>query len=323
MMNKTEKNSATNLLDRYGSITVFVIMYIVFFIMIPVFRTPGNIINILGQSIPTLLIALGMTFVNISGEADLSMGGVVGLCATLFCSSILGGHSYLYSTVLALAAGLGFGLINGILVAYCGLSSFITTISIMFLTKGLEYAVGGGKSFWVRDNPVTNVVTTKIGPIPYYIIAALILFILVYLFLHQTRVGTHFQAVGLSTDAAKYAGINVKRIKLISFVIAGFFYSIGALVNALRTMGAQVYAGERLLLPVFAVTFIAKTILGSKRPNAPGILVGALAMTVISNAFTLMGLQFYWTYIAQGLVLILAAILAVSDRKVILQDSLN
>lgn len=322
-MNKMGKKSASNLFDRYGSITVFVLIYVYFCATIPVFRTPGNLVNILGQSIPTLLIALGMTFVNVTGEADLSMGGVVGLSATLFCSAILAGHSYLYATVLALGAGLLFGVINGVLVAYCGLSSFITTISVMFLTQGLEYAVGGGKSFWVRDDPVTNVVTAKLGPVPYYIIVSLLVFVFVYFFMHQTKTGIHFQSVGLSVDASKYAGINVKRIKFISFVIAGLFYAAGALINALRTMGAQVYAGERLLLPVFAVTFIAKTILGSKRPNVPGILVGSLALTVISNAFTLLGLQFYWTYIAQGLILILAAILAVSDRKVILQDSLN
>ena len=321
MINK--KLSAGKLLDRYGSITVFICMYIVFFIMIPVFRTPSNMINILSQSIPTLLIALGMTFVNITGEANLSMGGVVGLCATLFCSAILAGHSYLYATLLAFGAGIGFGVLNGLLVAYCGLSSFITTISIMFLTKGLEYAVGGGKSFWVRDDPITNIVTATVGPIPIFIIVSLVIFILVYLFLHQSKLGLHFQAVGLSADAAKYAGINVKLIKFSSFVIAGAFYTMGALVNALRTMGAQIYAGERLLLPVFAVTFIAKTILGSKRPNAPGILIGALVLTVISNAFTLLGLQFYWTYIAQGSVLILAAIVAVSDRSVILQDNLS
>ena len=321
-MNK-KKLSSAGLLDRYGSIAVFTIMYVVLFIMIPVFRTPSNMLNILGQSIPTLLIALGMTFVNISGEADLSMGGVVGLCATLFCSSILAGHSYLYATLLVFGAGIGFGVVNGILVAYCGLSSFITTISIMFLTKGLEYAVGGGKSFWVHDDPVTNVVTAKIGEIPYYVIVSLLIFVIVYLFLHRTKTGLHFQAVGISADAAKYAGINVKLIKFSSFVVAGLFYSMGALINALRTMGAQIYAGERLLLPVFAVTFIAKTILGSKRPNAPGILIGALVLTIVSNAFTLLGLQFYWTYIAQGLILIVAAIIAVSDRSVILQDNLN
>lgn len=321
-MNKKKLISA-GLLDKYGSITVFVIMYIVFLVLIPAFGTTSNMVNIIAQSIPTLLIALGMTFVNISGEADLSMGGVVGLCATLFCSSILAGHSYLYATILSLGAGVGFGVLNGILVAYCGLSSFITTISIMFLTKGLEYAVGGGKSFWVRDDPVTKVVTVSFGPIPVYVFASLLVFVLVYLFLHQTKKGLHFQAVGISADAAKYAGINVKMIKFMSFSVAGLFYALGAIINALRTMGAQIYAGERLLLPVFAVTFIAKTILGSKRPNVPGILIGALVLTVISNAFTLLGLQFYWTYIAQGLILILAAIIAVSDRSVILQDNLS
>lgn len=322
-MYKKKQLSSGKLLDRYGSLAVFTVMYVVLFIMVPSFRSPSNMINILGQSIPTLLIALGMTFVNISGEADLSMGGVVGLCATLFCSSILAGHSYLYATLIAFGVGIGFGILNGILVAYCGLSSFITTISVMFLTKGLEYAVGGGKSFWVRDDPVTNVVTAKLGVMPYYIIAALVIFVLVYIFLHRMPISTRFQAVGISADAANYAGINVKLIKFSSFVFAGFFYTMGALINALRTMGAQIYAGERLLLPVFAVTFIAKTILGSKRPNVPGILIGALVLTIVSNAFTLLGLQFYWTYIAQGLILIFAAIIAVSDRSVILQDNLS
>lgn len=318
-----KKLTVGRFLDKYGSISVFLLMYLFFFIAIPTFRTPSNMINILSQSIPTLLVALGMTFVNIAGEADLSMGGVVGLCATIFCSMILEGYSYAFALFAALGVGVGVGIINGVLVAYCGLSSFITTISIMFLTQGLEYAVGEGKSFWVRDDPITKIVTVSIGNVPVFLIISLIVFLLVYVFIHKTRVGIHFQAVGLSEDAAKYAGINVKYIKLSAFVFAGFFYAVGAIINALRTMGAQVYAGERMLLPVFAITFIAKTILGSKRPNVPGILVGALVLTVISNAFTLMGLQYYWTYIAQGTVLIFAAILSVSDRRVILQDNLS
>lgn len=321
MMNK--KLTVGKFLDKYGSISVFLLMFITFCITISSFRSPSNMINILSQSTPTLLVALGMTFVNIAGEADLSMGGVVGLCATLFCSMILDGKSYLAATLVALLVAIGFGIINGVLVAYCGLSSFITTISIMFLTQGLEYAVGEGKSFWVRDDPITKVVTVSIGPLPAFVLVSLLVFLLIYFFMHQTRTGLHFQAVGLSTDAAKYAGVNVKAIKLSAFALAGLFYALGAIINALRTMGAQVYAGERMLLPVFAVTFIAKTILGSKRPNIPGILVGALVLTIISNAFTLMGLQYYWSYIAQGIVLIFAAILSVYDRSIILQDNLS
>lgn len=320
---KNKKFSVGKFLDKYGSVSVFALMYALFFLMIPAFRSASNMINILSQSIPVLLVALGMTFVNIVGEADLSMGGVAGLCATLFCSLIMNGHSYLTALSAALGAGLLFGVVNGLLVAYCGLSSFITTISVMFLTKGLEYAVGEGKSFWVRDDPVVKVVTVSVGPVPVFVPVSLLVFLLIYVFVHQTRKGQHFQAVGLSADAAKYAGIEVRRIKLSAFVLAGGFYALGAIINALRTMGAQVYAGERMLLPVFAVTFIAKTILGSKRPNIPGILVGALVLTVISNAFTLMGLQYYWTYIAQGIVLIFAAILSVNDRSIILQDNLS
>ncbi len=107
------------------------------------------------------------------------------------------------------------------------------------------------------------------------------------------------------------------------FVLAGVFYALGGVINALRSNGAIIYSGQRLLLPVLAVTYIAKTILGTKRPNVPGILVGAVVMTCISTAFTLMALDFYYTFIAQGIVLIIAAILSVSNRRIILQEDLR
>ena len=95
------------------------------------------------------------------------------------------------------------------------------------------------------------------------------------------------------------------------------------MLNALRSSGSIIYSGQRLLLPVLAVTYIAKTILGTKRANIPGILVGALMLTSISTAFTLLSMEFYYTLIAQGIVLLFAAILSVSNRSVMLQEDLR
>lgn len=318
-----KRRSLGKFFDVWGSLLTFATMIGVFCLLSSSFRTAGNAFNILTQSAPTLIIALGMTFVNMSGESDLSMGGTVGLCASLFCGFIAGGHSILTASLVSVGAGALFGLVNGLLVAYCGLSSFITTISIMFLTQGLEYAYSGGSSLWVRDNPVVKLVTASAGPIPIVVLLSLGIFVLVYLFMHRTKAGLHVQAVGLSQDAAKFAGIPVKPIKLAMYVLAGVFYALGGVINALRSAGSIIYSGQRLLLPVLAVTYIAKTILGTKRPNVPGILVGALMLTCISTAFTLMNLDFYYTYIAQGLVLIFAAILSVSNRRVILQEDLR
>lgn len=317
------RNKLGKFLDKWGSIVIFSIMILSFCVMADNFLTARNGINILVQTAPTLLLALGCTFVNMAGESDLSLGGIVGLSASLFCGFIADGHGILTASLVSIGAGALFGALNGVLVSYVGLSSFITTISVMFLTQGLEYAYSGGTSLWVRDNPVTKIVTASIGPIPFMVIATIVVFVIVYLFLHRTRNGLHIQAVGRSQDAAKFAGINVKGIKLLMFILAGVFYALGGVINALRSNGAIIYSGQRLLLPVLAVTYIAKTILGTKRPNVPGILIGAVVMTCISTAFTLMALDFYYTFIAQGIVLVIAAVLSVSNRRIILQEDLR
>jgi ribose transport system permease protein len=216
-----------------------------------------------------------------------------------------------------------FGLLNGVMVAYGGLSSFIASLSIMFLAMGLEYAYTGGRSLWVRDNPVTKLVTASVGGAPFMVLTTLGLFFAVYLMMHQTRTGLHIRSVGLSQDAAKFAGIPTKPIKLVMFSLAGVFYAAGGILNALRSSGSIIYSGQRLLLPVLAVTFIAKTILGTKRPNIPGILIGALMLASISTAFTLMGYEFYYIVIAQGVVLLFGAVLSVNDRSIILQEDLR
>lgn len=309
--------------DVWGSILTFAVMLAAFSVLSSSFRTGSNVINILTQSAPTLIIALGVTLVNMAGESDLSLGGVVGLSASLFCGFIANGSSPAMACVVSIGAGLLLGLLNGILVAVAGLSSFITTIAVMFLAQGLEYAYSNGASLWVRDHPVTKIVTASVGPIPVLVLISLGLFAIVYLVMHQTKFGLHIQSVGLSQDAARFAGISVKPIKLLMFSLGGVFYAVGGILNALRSSGSIIYSGQRLLLPVLAVTYIAKTILGTKRPNIPGILVGALMLTSISTAFTLMSLEFYYTLIAQGVVLFFAAILSVSERSVILQEDLR
>lgn len=318
-----DKKSTGNFFDVWGSILTFVAMIVVFSISSPSFRTSSNVINILTQSSPMMIIAIGVTLVNMAGETDLSLGGVVGLSASLFCGFIAQGRSPVLAALVSMGAGIVFGLLNGVLVAYAGLSSFITSLAVMFLTQGLEYAYCGGQSLWVRDNPIIKVVTVSVGNIPVMVIITLVLLFLVYLVMHQTRIGLHIQSVGLSQDAAKFAGIPVKPIKLFMFGLAGVFYALGGILNALRSSGSIIYSGQRLLLPVLAVTFILKTILGTKRPNIPGIFIGALMLTSISTAFTLLGKEFYYTLIAQGIVLLFAAILSVSNRSVILQEDLR
>jgi ribose transport system permease protein len=300
-----------------------VAIIVVFSVLSSSFRTPANLVNVLVQSAPMLLIALGVTLVNMTGETDLSFGGTVGLSASLFCGLIVAGQSPALAALASVGCALAFGLLNGLMVSYGGLSSFIASLSIMFLAQGLEYAYSGGQGLWLRDHPITKVVTVSVGGVPVFVVVALAAFVAVYVLMHQTRTGLHIRSVGLSREAARYAGIRTRRIKLIMFTLAGIFYAAGGVLNALRSSGAIIYSGQRLLLPVLAITFIAKTILGTKMPNIPGILIGALMLASISTAFTLLGYEFYYTVIAQGIVLLFGAILSVNDRSIILQEDLR
>jgi ribose/xylose/arabinose/galactoside ABC-type transport system permease subunit len=318
-----KSRSVGRFLEVWGSTLTFVAIIAVFSVLSSSFRTASNLVNVLVQSAPILVIALGVTLVNMAGETDLSFGGTVGLSASLFCGFIAHGATPALAAFVSIGSAVVFGLVIGVMVAYGRLSSFITSISIMFLAMGLEYAYSGGQSLWVQDNPVTKLVTASIGGVPFMVLITLALFLAVYLTMHQTRAGLHIRSVGLSQDAAKYAGIHTKTIKLLMFTLAGVFYAAGGVLNALRSSGSIIYSGQKLLLPVLAVTFIAKTILGTKRPNIPGILIGALMLASISTGFTLMGYEFYYIVIAQGVVLLFGAILSVSDRSIILQEDLR
>lgn len=320
-MKKTKSFGA--FLETWGSLIIFFSLIVLFSILSPFFRTATNFSNILVQSVPTLIMALGMCIVNLAGESDMSMGGTVGLAASVFCSLLGSGHSFLYAAGITLAISIFFGALNGVLVAKLGLSSFITTISVMYLTQGLEYTYTKGDSMWTRGHPVTAFVQSDIGPIPVMVIIGLVFFVGAYIIVHHTKVGVHLQAVGLSAEAAKYAGIPVAKYKFFAYIFSAILFAIGGSLYALHSSGAMVYSGQRALLPVLAVTFIAKTVLGTKRPNIPGILVGALLLTVISAAFTLMFIDFYFINIAQGAVLIFAAILSVNNRKIILQEDMS
>lgn len=310
-------------LETWGSLIVFFSLIVLFSILSPFFRSLTNFSNILVQAVPTLIMALGMCIVNIAGESDMSMGGTVGLAASVFCGLVGTGHSLLMAIGVTLAISLFFGALNGFLVAKLGLSSFITTISVMYLTQGLEYTYTKGDSMWTRGHPVTAFVQSKVGVVPMMVIIGVVIFLITYLIVHQTKIGVHLQAVGLSAEAAKYAGIPVAKYKFFAYIFSAILFAIGGVLYALHSSGAMIYSGQRALLPVLAVTFIAKTVLGTKRPNIPGIVVGALLLTMISAAFTLLFIDFYFINIAQGAVLIFAAILSVNNRKIILQEDMS
>lgn len=310
-------------LDRSGTIMAFLFMIVIFGILSPYFLQPDNVVNIMIQVSPLLVTALGIVFVNMAGESDLSLGGVLGLGATLYCGFLKSGMHPAASLAAVIGICVLFGILNGFLVAYLRLSSFIVTTAVMFIAMGLEKSYNNGFSIWIRDDRVTVFANGSFLGIPNLVLLAAIIYLLTHLLLHMTRFGVHTQSVGESFETATLMGIAVKRLKFSSFVIASAFYALGGIMYAMRSSGAIIYSGQKVLLPALAVTFVARTVLGAKRPNTFGIIIGALLLGVINNAFTLMGAEFYLIPIAQGIVLVAAAAIATINKRDIQQEKLD
>lgn len=318
-----ENNTWTKRIDKYGTILAFALAILAFSILSPHFRTVDNLLNLGVQTSYLLVAALGLTFVTMTGNIDLSLGGVIGLCAAVFAGLLRDGSSPLIAVVAGMGIGAFFGVISGYLVAYRKLSAFIVTVAIMFLTKGIERFYSGGFSIWLRHPAVLDFANKSVGIIPNMVIVSMVAFSFVYIFLHQTKKGLHIQSIGQSAETAIMAGIPVQRLKFITFVIAGVFYALAGILVSLRSSGTIAYAGDRLLLPTMGVCFVGQTVLGARRPNVPGVLVGAIILGSINNAFTLMGIDFFYTPIAQGLVLVIAAAVSTGQKRQIQQEHLS
>ncbi len=310
-------------LDKFGTVIAFAVILVIFSLLSPFFFTRSNIFSLLRQISPILVAGLGITFVNMAGESDLSLGGTLGLAVTLFAGFLRAGIAPTPTFFAVIGICMLFGIANGILVAYLRLSSFIVTVATMFIAMGVEVSTYGGFSIWVRHESVLSFADGTFLQIPNLAVVAGVIFGITYIILHQTKFGTHLQSIGENYDTANLMGIPIKRLKFLSFVIANVFYSIAGILLVMRTSGAIVYSGQRLLLPALGVTFVAKTVFGARRPNVFGILVGALILGSINNAFTLIGLEFYLVPIAQGLVLVAAAAVSTLNKRDIQQEILD
>ena len=319
---KTPQRSLLGWFDKYGTILAFGLTVLFFSIVSPYFRSGENFVNLGMQTSFLLVSGLGLTLVALTGEIDLSLGGLIGLGNALFAGLLKAGYPVHICISASVGACLLFGITTGLLVAYRRLSSFVVTVAMMFLAMGFERYYSGGFSIWIRDPKVLAFASGSIGPVPNVVLVAAIVAIVMYIIINQTRTGMHVQAVGQNAETARSVGISVKRIKLCSFIAASLFYAIAGILVSLRSSGTIVYAGQALLLPTMAVTFVSQTVLGARRPNVFGVLVGALILGAIHSAFTLLNIKFYYVPIAQGLLLVIAAALSAANRREIPQDIL-
>jgi len=316
----TKKVDALSVAGRYGALIFLIVLCVVFAVLEPAFLSTRNIFNVMRQVSIYGMLAIGMTFVILTGGIDLSIGSVLAL-AGLVCAAVekgsrglLGagaGEAHGYGLPAAVAAAIAVGLIagtsQGLAVSRMKVPPFIVTLGGMSVFRGLALVFSGGQPISAFRAPYKFWGQGMIGPVPVPVILFLVFAIIAYIVLRYTRYGRHIYAVGGNQEAARLSGLNVGALILSVYMIMGFFAGLSGFVLSSRLNSAEQVAGVGYELQVIAGVVIGGTSLTMGGEGGVfGTVVGILLMGVLSNGLTLMNVSPYYQQIIVGLIIVFA-----------------
>mgnify|MGYP000875935757 CR=1 FL=1 len=311
---KTRDMNLLNFLRKYGTALGALVLFIIFSFASKNFFTTNNLLMLLRQMSMLTIISLGFTFVMGAGGFDMSIGNAAGLINIVFAISLIKSNSFLVALILSILCGLAIGMVNGTLVAYVGLPDFIATFAVGSIVYGIKMLITKGNPiFFPDDIPAISVFIGQgyVGPIPFPVILMFVFVAIAIFTLNKTTLGRRVYAIGGNPVASLYAGINVKKYRLITFLICSFSVAVASVVLTSRLGSAQPLAGEEFLLDAIAVCFLSTTMFGDGEPTGAGTFVGAFIISMLNNGLTMMNVAYYFQYITKGLVVILAVVISV------------
>ncbi|MBB3331663.1 ribose transport system permease protein [Halomonas campaniensis] len=292
-------------------IWIFVIAIFIFFsFMSEYFLSLGNITNILVQTSTIGLIALGMTYVMINGNIDLSVGAILGLAASLAVG--LQDYGLTIAIIAALASGMLLGAINGLVVWKTGVNAFIVTLGAMLGIRGLIFLYTGEQSFYSMNFAFSDFGASSIGPFPVLAIIFLLCTLVMHLVLTRTGHGRNTFAVGGNPEASIDAGIRLGRHMMINFIIVGFFAALAGVLLASQMGAATPNLGRDYELWTITAVVLGGTKLTGGYGSIVGTLGGVLAIGILRNGMNLMQVPAFYVLVVLGVILISVLII---DKK--------
>ena len=286
---------------------VLILLMVVFSFVTSSFLTPGNILNLLRQNSPTLIVAVAMTFVITTSGIDLSVGSTVALTGALAAAMMAYPLSVELTIVTMLALGLVVGFVNGWFSAYQGIPAFIVTLAGLTFIRGIALQLTKGYS--IPIDPTLYFVGMgqgQLGPVPVPVIIAVIVAILGWVGLNKTKYGQYVTGIGSNEEVVRRAGVNTRLIKLSVYLLTGLAAALAGMMVAARLASGSANAAEGFELEAIAAVVLGGTNLFGGRGTMLGTVLGALTIGVISNGLILMRVSPFLVPIVQGLVLLLA-----------------
>ncbi len=276
-------------------------------VLSPYFLKSNNLLNLLDQSVVVGIVAIGMTFVILTGGIDLSVGSVLGVTGILFGLAIR--HVGIApAIVLGVLAGGTVGAFSGFLIARFGLAAFVVTLGVMAIGRSLAYIFSGATA--ISDVPASlgDMVYFSVLGIPMNVAILGASYVLAWLYLTYTKGGRTIYAIGSNREAARTAGLNVIGYSVLPYVISGALSAVAAVLLSAQILSIDPLAGTALELDAIAAVVIGGASLYGGRGSIAGTLIGVSIMVMIRNGLNLLGVSPFWQGSAIGSIIIAAVL---------------
>ena len=298
-----------------GLVAVLVLLAIVGVTTADTFLTRSNLLTILTSASVIGVITVGVTMVIIGGGIDLSVGKVMALASVWSTTVATQSYGPVVMVLCALAVGAGCGLVNGLLIAYGRIVPFIVTLAMLISAQGLAEQISGRRSQIVTDPTIAAIANTRLLGIPLlvYIFAAVVA--VGWVVLNRTTFGRRTFAIGGNPEAARLAGLDVRRHTVALYVVSGLCCGIAAImISSLTTTGSSTH-GTLYELDAIAAVIIGGTLLSGGRGTLIGSILGVLVFTTITNLFVLNNLATEVQNIAKGAIIVAAVLIQSRARR--------
>ena len=294
---------------QFGTLLGLLGLSAVLWILTPHFLTVANLLNIAQQTSINAIVAVGMTYVIISGGIDLSVGSIVALSGVTLGVVLQAGTALPLALAIALLVGAACGLVNGIIVSWGRLPPFIVTLGMMSIARGAALLVTEGRPVSGFEPDFRSFATGHVGPVPAPIVVTLVVYLLAHVVLTRTTFGRYVYAIGGNEEATRLSGVSVGLHKSLIYAASGLVSAIAAILLTARLNSAQPIAGMMYELDAIAATVIGGTSLIGGEGTLTGTLIGALIMGVLRNGLNLLGVSSFLQQIVIGAVIIAAVLI--------------
>ena len=292
-------------LGRYGTVLALAVLVLVLSLAADNFLSVGNLANVLKNASFMAILALGFNLALITSELDLSFANVASLCSIIAAVLLYGGYAVPVGIAACLGLGAACGLANGLLVTRFRIPSLIATLATGTMANGFAFMLTGGVDYVGRlPAPFLFLGRGAILGVPVLIVWTASAVLVAQFVVKETRLGAHMVATGEAEEAARLAGIPVKRMKTLGLTLSGFLAGLGGLLLTAHLSSSNATIAGGFLMSGIAAVLLGMTTIEVGKPNVAGTVVGTLIIGVLGNGLTLMGAQYYYQDIILGLIIL-------------------